>query len=148
MKKSIETLKGNVVNAIARDLKVHNTASGYNALKLLLTAFNYYQETERDGAEYIFNINDMDDLKCCVESGMTAKEIGELYLGSQRQHTEYFFFGFDEEIVPIANLSSLEFIILGNLEDVVEKVITYPFLSPYKEVYIRYVTSPIVDNTI
>ena len=88
------------------------------------------------------------DWKCCVEGGMTAKEIGELYLGSQTTHTEYFFFNYNKEIVPIANLSSLEFIILGNLEDVVENVITYPFLSPYKDVYIRYVTSPIVDNTI
>ena len=53
-----------ISKAIARDVK-----QGKN-LSMLLGAFNQWQEDERSGVDYIFDINNKEDLKYLVDNGM------------------------------------------------------------------------------
>lgn len=128
-----------IKNAVANDLMSMKEEGAL--LKLMLNAYNTYQEDERDGVDYVFDLTNQDDLKCVVDGGMTAKEIGELYMGSQVNHSQYFLCGCNySKVVPIANWEMLRGIIMGFLDEVIEKVVTFPYVKGYREVYERYVT--------
>ena len=137
--KAFEVMVAEIKNAVANDLMSMKEEGAL--LKLMLNAYNTYQEDERDGVDYIFDLTNQDDLKCVVNGGMTAKEIGELYMGSQVNHSQYFLCGCNySKVVPIANWEMLRGIVMGFLDEVIEKVVTFPYVKGYREVYERYVT--------
>lgn len=104
MKKSIEEMVVKIISAINNDIRNVHGAEGYSVLKMILSAYNDYQESERDGVDYIFNVENTNDLKRCIDGGMTAKEICVLYSGSQAYHLRYFYFGCNYPTPkPIAN---------------------------------------------
>jgi hypothetical protein len=137
--KAFEIMVAEIKNAVANDLMSMKEEGAL--LKLMLNAYNTYQEDERDGVDYVFDLTNQDDLKCVVDGGMTAKEIGELYMGSQVNHSQYFLCGCNySKVVPIANWEMLRGIVMGFLDEVIEKVVTFPYVKGYREVYERYVT--------
>ena len=148
MKKVIATMVENIKNNIVRDMRDLDSTKGYETLKMVLAAYNSYQEQERDGVDYIFNINDQDDLKCCVEGGLTAQEICGLWLKSQSSHREYFYFGCNyEKPLQIATLAELRTTLVMWLDNVLPCVLAYPHLdSEYAALYERYVTPMVEDS--
>lgn len=148
MKKSIESMVVKISSAIVKDTHDVYSAEGYSVLKMVLAAYNDYQESERDGVDYIFDIENADDLKCCIEGGMTAQEICGLYLGSQSQHLKYFYFGCNYPTPkPIANWDALRLTLVAWLPDLISNVIAYPFAyESYSKLYIRYVTNSIIGE--
>ena len=91
MKKAINTMVESIKAAIIRDMQnLSNDEKRVHTLAIVLKAYNDFQESERDGVDYIFDLNNREDLKCCVEGGMTAQEICGLWLGSQSKHLQYF----------------------------------------------------------
>ena len=96
----------------------------------------------RKETDYIFDIENTDDLKCCIEGGMTAKEIGDMYLGSHSQHLRYFYFGCNHPTPqPIANWETLRQQLVSWLPELITDVLSYPFAyESYKLLYVRYVT--------
>lgn len=151
MKKAINTMVEGIKKSIIRDLNDVYSVKGNEVLNMLLKAYNDFQESERDGVDYIFDINNTDDLKCCIDGGMTAKEIGRLYLGSQSQHLRYFYFGCNHPTAePIANWETLRQQLISWLPDLIPNVLAYPFAyESYKQLYVRYVTDVIIgyDNS-
>ena len=140
--KAFEIMVAEIKNAVANDLMSVKEEGAL--LKLMLNAYNTYQEDERDGVDYVFDLTNQDDLKCVVDGGMTAKEIGELYMGSQVNHSQYFLCGCNySKVVPIANWEMLRGIVMGFLDEVIEKVVTFPYVKGYREVYERYVTEKV-----
>ena len=146
MKKAIETMVQKVSNAIINDTRNVFSVEGDMVLKMVLAAYNDFQESERDGVDYIFDIENTDDLKCCIDGGMTAKEIGGLYLGSHSRHLRYFYFGCNHPTAePIANWETLRQQLVSWLPDLIPNVLAYPFAyESYKELYVRYVTDVII----
>ena len=147
MKKAIESMVQKVSNAIIKDTRNVFSVEGDMVLKMVLAAYNDFQESERDGVDYIFDIENTDDLKCCIDGGMTAKEIGGLYLGSHSRHLRYFYFGCNHPTAePIANWETLRQQLVSWLPDLIPNVLAYPFAyESYKELYVRYVTDVIID---
>lgn len=147
MKKAIETMVQKISDAIINDTRNVYSAEGDMVLKMVLAAYNDYQESERDGVDYIFDIENANDLKCCVNGGMTAKEICGLYLGSQSQHLRYFYFGCNHQTpMPIANWDALRQQLVSWLPDLIPNVLAYPFAyESYRQLYERYVTDIIVS---
>ena len=147
MKKAIETMVQKISDAIINDTRNVYSAEGYMVLKMVLAAYNDYQESERDGVDYIFDIENNNDLKCCINGGMTAKEICGLYLGSQSQHLRYFYFGCNHQTpMPIANWDELRQQLVSWLPDLIPNVLAYPFAyESYRQLYERYVTDIIVS---
>lgn len=149
MKKSIESMVVKISSAIVNDTRDVYSAEGDRVLKMVLAAYNDYQESERDGVDYIFDIENADDLKCCIDGGgMTAQEICDLYLGSQSQHLKYFYFGCNYPTPkPIANWDALRLTLVAWLPDLISNVIAYPFAyESYRQLYVRYVTNNIIDE--
>lgn len=147
MKKAIETMVQKISDAIINDTRNVYSAEGDMVLKMVLAAYNDYQESERDGVDYIFDIENNNDLKCCINGGMTAKEICGLYLGSQSQHLRYFYFGCNHQTpMPIANWDELRQQLVSWLPDLIPNVLAYPFAyESYRQLYERYVTDIIVS---
>lgn len=147
MKKAIETMVQKISDAIINDTRNVYSAEGYMVLKMVLAAYNDYQESEHDGVDYIFDIENTNDLKCCIDGGMTAKEIGGLYLGSQSEHLRYFYFGCNHQTpMPIANWDELRQQLVSWLPDLIPNVLAYPFAyESYRQLYERYVTDIIVS---
>ena len=148
MEKTIETMVAKISSEIVKDTRNVYSAEGDSILKMVLAAYNDYQESQRDGVDYIFDVENTDDLKCCIEGGMTAKEICGLYLGSQSQHLRYFYFGCNYPTPkPIANWDALRLTLVAWLPDLISNVIAYPFAyESYRQLYVKYVTNNIIDE--
>jgi hypothetical protein len=147
MEKAIKTMVQKISGAIINDTRNVFSVEGDMVLKMVLAAYNDYQESERDGVDYIFDIENTNDLKCCINGGMTAREIGGLYLGSQSQHLRYFYFGCNYPTPkPIANWETLRQQLISWLPDLILNVLAYPYAyDSYKDLYRLYVTDVIID---
>lgn len=146
MKKAIETMIESIKAQIVRDLKAY-PYKNEDILDMVLAVYNDFQESERDGVDYIFDIDNADDLKCCVEGGLTAKEICGLWHNSQMNTTKYFYFGCNyEKPKAIANYGQLIINLISWLDEVIPNVLAYPYAyESYKDLYRCYVTDVIID---
>ena len=142
MEKTIKTMVQKISEAIINDTRNVFSVEGDMVLKMVLAAYNDFQESERDGVDYICDIENPDDLKCCINGGMTEQEICSLYLGSQSQHLRYFYFGCNYPTPkPIPNWETLRLQLISWLPDVIANVLAYPFAyESYRQLYVRYVT--------
>lgn len=116
-------------------------------LYAVLCAYNKWQEDERDGVDYIFNLYNNDDLKCCVDGGLNAKDISTLVNGqSMHDKTAYFFFGCNHPTpVQIKNNDELIQQLVGNLGTFLPYVFVYP--NSYGELY-SYVSAFVLKEYI
>ena len=73
-----KTIAHFVAEMIRSDIK-----SGINT-DIILSAFNQMCEDERNGKDYIFDINYKNDLECLVKGGMTSVEISDMVCGGFR----------------------------------------------------------------
>ena len=155
MKKAINTMVESIKKSIIRDLNDVYSVKGNKVLNMLLKAYNDFQESERyndfqeserDGVDYIFDINNTDDLKCCIDGGMTAKEIGGLYLGSHNDHLPYFYFGCNHpQPQPIYTWKELRMNLVAWLDELLPNVVAYPYAyQSYRDVYTAYVTDVVM----
>ena len=135
MNKEIKSLAESIKNAVICDLLTNQ-----DALEIVLDTYNTYQEEERDGVDYIFNIESADDLKCCVDGGLTAQEISDIWRGYLTNTTKYFYFGCNyQKPTPIITYKELITNLINWLDDVLPCVLSYPCV--YKSFYAHYVTN-------
>ena len=141
----VKEIKNNIVHA----LKQYPDRNG-ELLKLVLNAYNTYQEEERDGVDYIFDINKPEDLKSCIEGGMSAKDVSWLYNQSQVNTTPLFYFGVNyEKPKPIANYDALVVDLINWLDDVLPCVLAYPYLhKSFEKLYTLYITDYMINNKL
>lgn len=145
-----------VSNAIADDLMNSNAEKRNELLTKLLKAKNLYESDERDGFDYIYDINNSEDLALLLKNeSLDAKEISAIWVAySNGFSTPYFYFAYDYSyittkvsIVRIKTLDDICNILLGNIKDVVKNIIAYPYAcKPYEDLYVEYVTNMILDD--
>ena len=137
IKTMVESLKRHIVN----DLADIDSEKSERVLRMVLDAYNDYQESRLDGVGYIFDINNSNDLVCCLKGGMSVKEVSELYTGSQVNHLQYFYFGCNYPTPkPISNWQELRNTMIDWLDDLLVDVVTYPsFHKSYETIYTFYV---------
>lgn len=134
------------IAVIAEEIKtkIQKSINGdRDLMNLVLKAYNDFQESEFDGADYIHNIDDKDDLMCCIKGGMTTKEIAHIYNESQVNSTPYFFFGANyPQPKMIANEEELCDVIMSRILEIVVNVLAYPYAyKSYQDLYVKYVCS-------
>ena len=141
MNKIFNELVNAVKSAISSDMKDVYSVKGDATIKMVLAAYNDFQESERDGVDYIFNIENQRDLKDCVRGGLTAKEICGLYNHSQMDSTSYFYFGCNYQTPKqIDTWEELRTNLVKWLDDILEIIIKYPYsYDSYKDIYQLYV---------
>ena len=142
MREAISTLLKGIKSAIVEDMKDVRSDKGWKTFKMVLAAYNDYQESERDGVDYIFDIEDTKDVICCLKGGMTTQEVSELWVGSQNNHATYFFYGYNHNgSKTFADCKEVADFLSTWLDDVLADVVAYPYsYDSYKELYTWYVT--------
>lgn len=132
---AIERVEKCVVDDIKKDFNENNE----KAIRIFINAYNEWQENEKDGVDYIFNINNQNDLECVVKGGMTAKEIAELTKSSSNG---FFFFGCNYPTPKaIGDEETLKNVLLAYAYEVVEFVLAYPFAPNAQQLYQQYITN-------
>lgn len=118
-----------------------NHPENYN-LDMFLKAYNRWQEDEHNGVDYIFNINNPDDLIDCIKGGLTADEIGnfvKVYV------TPNFLFGCNHKLTPLSKTKIVK-LIIDNLDDIVDCIIAYPWVEEYRSIYTDVVTNRLLGE--
>lgn len=128
-----------VENAIANDDGI--------SIQMAIDAYNSYQENERDGVDYIFDLDDTQDLRNCICGGLTAKEISELYDESLCEgRTKFFMFGVNHSKPFMLSKHELKTALLGMAEEIIANMILYP--HAYDSIaYGMLVTDTLTCNT-
>lgn len=131
---AIEYVAKCIVDNIKEDFNKNNK----KAMLIFFNAYNEWQENEREGVGYIFNVNNQNDLECVVKGGMTAKEIAEVTKSSPNG---LFFFGCNYPTPKvIGDDEALKNTLLAHVYEVVEFALTYPFARNAQQLYQQYIT--------
>lgn len=138
-KKLIENIVETIKPVIAKDIKVDD-----KALDMVLAAYNRFQDDERNGVDYIFNIEDKDDLQYLVNNcDLTAQDIWRLVnnMGTN-DYLPYFHLG---ENYPephfIGKLNDLQNNMIAWLDELLPFVLLYVTRCPeYQAIYEKYIT--------
>lgn len=147
IKKLAEKIKDSLIHDMNSEQNGNNTA----LLLLVLNAYNRYQEDERDGVDYIFNIHNGEDLKCCIDGGMTACEIACINeeCGRTANSTPYFMFGQNHKnALVIPTFVALKKKLEASLHEIILQMLAAPSVDGYKELYEYCVSDYISVNDL
>lgn len=136
-----------LIEKLSADIKFDIIRGDKDTIAMMLDAYNDYQESERDGVDYIFDLENKDEIISLLKQGMTLDELSELMCGfREKKHAKYFFFGCNHiKPEPIKDEKQLTSI-LSDTEYVVADIIKYPYAyKSYENVYKEYVTNSLID---
>lgn len=138
----------NIVTSLARCIKEDiRTETDGETFNMVFRAYNKFQENERMGVDYIFNLENKNDVIECLNCGLTTKDIAKLYNESQVNTTTCFFYHTSNHPTPEPltweNLCQLMF---DELDAILYAVIAYPWVESYREIYTMYVCDYIIEN--
>jgi len=131
-----------IVEIIKRRI-AHDLRNGNGALDMVLNAYNRFQEDERDGVDYIFDITKQNDLQYMVERGLTVTEIALACNKIQNEGiTSYFHFGCNYEgLEAVGTLKDLKRNLISWLDVFLPFVIMYVTrCTEYQALYEHYIT--------
>ena len=128
------TLKNNIaLNAHRKDV-----------FSELFKAYNRYVEDETNGGDYIFDINNKDDLSTCVRAGMTAVQIFDII----NNGCKFFLYGENYSTPRFLTFAEVEGIVRNNIDEVITCILAYPYVEEYRKVYTRFITNTILEESI
>ena len=136
--KKIQNHLENIIDEIVNDLIL--TSCTDFILTTLFDAYNRYQEDERDSVDYIFNLENKDDIFACLNGGMTTNELQQLFSYKEKNDTCYFMFGANYPQPHLLTKENVVNIILNNLKDIVKCIIAYPFVEEYQDIFEYYIS--------
>ena len=115
---------------------------------IVLNAYNRYQEDERDGVDYLFDINNKDDVKCCFDGGLSISEFVSAYFDRETRHlTSYFFFGVNHPKPSFITSKELLAAVLQNsLADIMPHMFCHPNIKEYSALYEALISDYMFDN--
>jgi hypothetical protein len=106
----------------------------------LLKSYNFYQEEERDGANYIFDITNKKEV---METDLPMSEIVKLYC----EEGLPFFLCNANGVRKFHKVQELKSQILGFIVEIAEHIICYhEHCESHKYLYDRYICDAIINN--
>lgn len=144
---TLEEIINNIVNNIKSDLSSDNDEKKEKAFNITLKAYNAYQRNERDGVDYIFNANDIEDCKTIINCGMTHKKYHNVVMASETK-SDYFFYGINYPEIVFLTKTTLFAQILATLEDVIKHTMVQPYLDGYNQLFHNYVSQVLYERLI
>lgn len=143
MVRKFENLVESITTEIGKDMLISKKK---DMIMLFLKAYNRFQEDERDGADYIFNLNEKDDLMICIDWGLKLNDIALL----AQQKTTCIMFGVNHtEPLPIKTMEQLASILYAHANEVVTYALAYVTrCEEYQALYEEYVTSRIENALV
>lgn len=150
MKTITSTIKENIVNYLTATLwsdmvSTDNREKANKVFNTLIQAYNEWQEGEHFGVEYLFNLNDKDDLICVVKGGMNSKEIAQMVMDKENfGMTNYFFFGENYTTPKQLTTEQVASLILTNINAIVSYTLAYGAeanTDSFKFIYKNYIAT-------
>lgn len=137
----------NIKNISVKDLcdKIIDRLTEDDIFNKVLMAYNQYQEDERFGVDYIFDLDDQEDLKTLVNCGVTASEISRLYNDIESADSKYLYCGENHTNLRCLNMSEIDKQMIANMEEMVLCMLAYPYVDGYTPLYQEFITSYIVE---
>lgn len=111
---------------------------------LLLAAYNRWQEDERGGADYLFNIEKPEDVICCLQGGLTIKQLHSLLDVNENDGLSHFYFGVNHSTPTMVTTKQLVSILTTNADEIIKYAIAYPSVDEYKAIYELFITEEII----
>lgn len=146
MKNSIINIVETLKKRIESDIRKEGLDSN-KTINMVLRAYNDYQRDERDGVDYLFNIEKNGDVMNCLMSGLTTKDIAHLYNEWQNNTTKYFFYHPYNHPTPEPIVwENLRELLIDELDTILYSVLAFPWVESYREIYTKYLSDYIVDN--
>lgn len=112
--------------------------------KVALDAYNRWEEDEHDGCDYIFDIEKTQDLKDCVEGGLTAVEIARMV----GKGCKYFCFGTNHEETELVTDETIINSVRYRILEIVGCALLYPNLTEYSKFINAFFTKEIMDDDL
>lgn len=130
--------------------KLSNPLENYGFFEKVLEAYNRWNEDEKDGNRYIFDITNTEDVICCLKGGMTAEEFYKLYDDSQSNTSIYFFFGHDVEFpTPFANVEECAYYLTKMCDEFLPYVLgSVGYCDEYKILWDELVAHEIANSDL
>jgi hypothetical protein len=137
----------NIKNISVKDLcdKIIDRLTEDDIFNKVLMAYNQYQEDERFGVDYIFDLDNQEDLKTLVKCGVTAAEISRLYNDNESANSNYLYCGENHTNLRCLNMNELFYQLTANMEEIVLCMLAYPYIDGYTPLYQEFVTNYIVE---
>ena len=117
MKHIIKLIKDKWIEQLSNDFAMTN----------FIIAYNQYQENECGSVDYLFSIEDKNDLIICINGGLTANEIRKLaQCAEYSNYTPFFFFGCNHDVPSLCTKLEVRHNLMNYAEEVIEFLLTYP----------------------
>ena len=130
-----------IVNQLAMTM-----ATDTDIFNLVLDVYNEYQESERDGVDYIFDLNKKEDLIVCIKGGLTARMVQKLVNKLDDGFTQYFYFGCNYPTPISIKFKDLKTNLYNYLDEIVDYIIAYPFEGACRKLYTILITNLIIED--
>jgi len=111
---------------------------------LLFAAYNRWQEDERDGVDYIFDVEKPEDVICCLQGGLTIEQLHSILDAKETDGIQYFYFGCNYPTPTLITQEKLIGILKSFADDIVMYAIAYPSVEEYKAIYELFITEEII----
>ena len=111
---------------------------------LLFAAYNRWQEDERDGVDYLFDITKQEDVICCLKGGLTIEQLRSLLNINENDGSSHFYFGVNHPTPTMVTIEQLISILKANADEIVKYAIAYPSVEEYKAIYELFITEEII----
>ena len=150
MKTITSTIKENMVRYLTATLwsdmvSTTNREKANEVFNTLIQAYNEWQDEEHFGVDYLFNLNDKDDLIWAIKCGINSKEIAKMVMDKQNfGMTDYFFFGQNHTTPKQLNTEQLAAQITTNLDAIVSHTLAYGAegdTDSFKFIYNNYIAT-------
>ena len=144
MKQKIQSLLSDLCTVA--QLRLESNDKEFTAI--VLAAYNRYQEDERDGVDYLFDINNKDDVKCCLDGGLGVQSLAVAYFDYEaRSYPPYFFFGLNHPKPSFfMDEDKLRRFLQGVLPEVVRHMFCLPDVDGYTALYEALISDYMFDN--
>lgn len=116
--------------------------------KTVLAAYNRFQEDERDGVDYLFDINNKDDVKCCLDGGLSVPDLAKAYFDYEaRLFTPHFFFGVNHPKPSfIMGKEGLKKLLQNYLSDIIRYAFCYHNVAEYSVLLDRLISDYMIEQ--
>ena len=112
---------------------------------MVMQVWNEYQESERDGVDYIFNLDNQNDLVTCIRGGLDANQFSKLVTDCEKKNTRFFLFGQNHSTPLAVSNNSLKAMLDDHLDTLIDFVVAYPFDGACRDLYTQLITNPMID---
>ena len=110
----------------------------------MLSSYNFYQEEERDGREYIFDIENKEDV---MATDLDMEEINEIYNEYKNNGTRYFIFDGNGFVKRFEDYNEMKSQIISFLDEIVEHIFCYHnTCESHARLFDRYIYETIISN--